>query len=168
MKIIFLIGLWSSRLKYWGCFWIYMNWAISSTSQMIRHKKRVHNQSDINTLPLMKTAEQAECILRKVGNYPYFYLQKIMVEKRSRSKMELRRQTTWCLGCCREYIASYSVHNIISCTGIGRLQITDGPYNDMNILCWTGENRVLWSEAEWRTAWCGNCRHAYGLYIRPG
>lgn len=103
-----------------------------------------------------------ECIL-KVGNYPYFYLQKVSGKRCSfRNGDYIINHDVWVIA---ENTSPHSVHNASpSCRHRG-IQITDEPYNDMVYCVELEKNHVLWVRRNGRTAWCGNCRHAYGLYI---
>jgi len=110
-----------------------------------------------------RLAEQiGECIL-KTGNYPYFYIQKCGGKKVSfRNGDYTINRDVWAIS---ENTSPHSVHNTSpSCRHRG-VQISDEPYDDMVYCVELDKNHVLWVRRNGRTAWCGNCRHAYGLYI---
>ncbi|MDD3840924.1 MAG: hypothetical protein PHP06_10260, partial [Clostridia bacterium] len=103
-----------------------------------------------------------ECIL-KVGNYPYFYLQKVSGKRCSfRNGDYIINHDVWVIA---ENTSQHSVHNASpSCRHRG-IQITEEYYDDMVYCAELEKNHVLWVRRNGRTAWCGNCRHAYGLHI---
>lgn len=134
-----------------------------SNREIVRHKKKLKSIERKYFTSSTRLAEQiGECIL-KVGNYPYFYLQKCGGEKASFKNGDyIINHDVWAIS---ENTSPHSVHNASpSCRHRG-IQITDESYDDMVYCVELEKNHVLWVRRNGRTAWCGNCRHAYGLHI---
>jgi hypothetical protein len=134
-----------------------------STREIVKPEKHLKSIERRYFTSSIKLAEQiGECIL-KVGNYPYFYIQKCGGKKVSfRNGDYIINRDVWVIA---ENTSPHSVHNASpSCRHRG-IQITEEYYDDMVYCAELEKNHVLWVRRNGRTAWCGNCRHAYGLYI---
>jgi len=134
-----------------------------STREIVKPEKHLKSIERRYFTSSKRLAEQiGECIL-KVGNYPYFYIQKCGGKKVSfRNGDYIINRDVWVIA---ENTSPHSVHNTSpSCRHRG-VQISDEPYDDMVYCVELDKNHVLWVRRNGRTAWCGNCRHAYGLYI---
>lgn len=134
-----------------------------STREIVKPEKHLKSIERRYFTSSIRLAEQiGECIL-KVGNYPYFYIQKCGGKKVSfRNGDYIINRDVWVIA---ENTSPHSVHNASpSCRHRG-IQITEEYYDDMVYCAELEKNHVLWVRRNGRTAWCGNCRHAYGLYI---
>jgi len=134
-----------------------------STREVVKPEKQLRSIDRKYFTSSTRLSEQiGECIL-KVGNYPYFYIQKCGGKKVSfRNGDYTINRDVWAIS---ENTSPHSVHNTSpSCRHRG-VQISDEPYDDMVYCVELDKNHVLWVRRNGRTAWCGNCRHAYGLYI---
>jgi len=134
-----------------------------STRTIARPNKKLNSVERKYFTSSKRLAEQiGECIL-KVGKYPYFYLQRVSGKQCSfRNGDYIINHDVWVIA---ENTSPHSVHNASpSCKHRG-IHITEEGYNDMVYCVELEKNHVLWVRRNGRTAWCGNCRHAYGLYI---
>jgi hypothetical protein len=134
-----------------------------STREIVKPEKHLKSIERRYFTSSIRLAEQiGECIL-KVGNYPYFYIQKCGGKKVSfRNGDYIINRDVWVIA---ENTSPHSVHNASpSCRHRG-IQITEEYYDDMVYCAELEKNHVLWVRRNGRTAWCGNCRHAYGLHI---
>lgn len=134
-----------------------------STREINRPEKELKSTERKYFTSSRRLAEQiGECIL-KVGDYPYFYLQKCGGNKVSfRNGDYVINHGVWAIS---ENNSPHSVHNNSPSCGHRGLQIVDEPYDGMVYCVELEKNHVLWVRRNGQTAWCGNCKHAYGLYL---